>query len=501
MRNRLTKQPARTIQLSSRSSYYDAASSTPLRDYGSFPSVYEDSYFCGPVRALVLGRLRREVRNNEYLAGLVAKFPEALGTSELRSRTSSIDYNEAHDLLWFRWSKSAGTEGSSLKVLESVIAAELLVAGEVFIILLANGKIQLVASEFCGSPWYGRNGGEINGITYSDRGTPTHYRFGKMNDSGMVDFSESTVIPARYVVHIWRRDRVLQGRGLPWLLPCLRPAHDLQEITIAKTKQIKDASKISGTIEKAGAASTLDDWARAPANFSDDGPGEDPDAPADPIDHSPVVIELKDGTFIGLEPGEKLNMLKSEYGATDYKELIMLMLHAISSPIGLPVELWFSGLGDVNYSGFKGLGTQWDSRRQYILSILQAGYLNRIHFWRISKARLEGELPENPDDDDDLYDLRWRRTPILDDEKDAKKSKIRLETGIDSLGDVWEADGYYAEEILMARRELYIKFLIASGQLKRDSDTSDVIVPLSFLMRNELPAAPEKPDLEEPTEE
>lgn len=480
-------QPRRTVALAN-NTYYDAASTTPLRDFGAFPSVHEDYFFSGSTRAHVLGRLRREVRNNEYLAGLVAKYPEAMGTSDLRSRTSSREYNDAHDLFWFRWSKYAGADGASLPEMEAVINHELLVAGECFIVLLANGKIQLIPSEFCGSPFQGRNSGEINGIVYSARGRPLQYRFGKMADTGVVDYSQSELISARNVVHVWKRDRVLQGRGLPWLLPCLRPARDLQEITVAKTKQIKDASKISGTIEKEGANKVLDEWGRPVGTLT----GVDPEIPtvgtdaADGTDRGPVVVELKDGTFIALEPGEKLHMLSSNYHANDYKELVMLMLHAISSPIGLPVELWFSGLGDVNYSGFKGLGTQWNARRQFTLTLLQTRYLDRLHLWRISKAREELDIPVNPDQDDDLFDLRWRRTPVLDDEKEAKKIKARLDSGADSLNDVWEQEGRYAEEVLAERRELYIKTLIAAGQITDTADTSALEVPLEFLLRGKL---------------
>ena len=58
--------PLRTIQLSA---YYDAVATTNDADYGSFLSIAEDYYFAGPQRAIALGRLRREARNNPYLAG------------------------------------------------------------------------------------------------------------------------------------------------------------------------------------------------------------------------------------------------------------------------------------------------------------------------------------------------------------------------------------------------------------------------------------------------
>jgi capsid protein len=474
--------------------YYDAASTTAERDYtGASPIVYEDLLFTGATRSLTLARLRREVRNNPYLAGLVNKYPEAVGFSNLRCRTSSRDYNSAIDAWWYRYAKRATTAGDSLRTMEEIILRELLVAGEVFLILMVSGKVQVIPSEFCGSDWQLKDGSEINGVQYNGYGRPLAYRFGRLNPFGTVDFSEenSTVVESKYVIHMYHKDRVLMGRGLPWLLPSIQSARDLYEITRSKTKQIKDVNNISGTITKPGASNGLPGYAF---------PGYDPvttneptaetgDAPADAKPKGTAKIVLKSGTFIGLEPGEKLEPLMSKYEAADYKELIMILLHAISSPVGLPVELWFSGLGDVNYSGFKGLGAQWKSRRGYVIAMLEDRYLNQLFFWRVSKARLIGEVPENPDQDDDLVEWAWKRTAVLDDEKQAKANKTRIDSGESTLADVWEESGQFVEEVLAARRQLYIKALIASGELSPDADTSTVKVPLSFLLANQVPGA------------
>ncbi len=486
-----TVEPPRTVRLSS---YYDATAKNSEADYGSFLSLCgEDHYFTTSHRALAMGRLRREIRNNPYLAGLVNKVPESIGFSNLRSRTSSRNYNAKKDLFWYRWKKIVTQCGDSLRTCEEIVIREMLVAGEIFIILLANGKIQLVPSEFCGSP--GTNNvpaglTELNGIQYNAvTNRPAFYRFGKATQGGGLSFADtdSTLVDARFVIHVFHKDRVQMGRGLPWLIPCLRPAHDLYEITRAKTKQIKDANSITGTLEREGASTGNGLGGLTATDGEPTTTAEGPDAPADKANKEPIIIELKPGTFVGLEPGEKLNMLKSDYEASDYKELIFIMLHAISTPVGLPVELWFSGLGDVNYSGFKGIGTQWNARRQYILAFLEDRYLNRLHFWRISKAAKEGDLEANPDADDDLIEWAWRRTAVLDEEKEAKANKTKLESGQESLVDIWEREGKYAEEVLDARRQFWIKLKIAAGELEEGADHSKEKVPIDFLLRNELP--------------
>jgi capsid protein len=269
------------------------------------------------------------------------------------------------------------------------------------------------------------------------------------------------------------------GRGLPWLLASLKPAHDLHEITRSKTKQIKDANSISGFIESERGGKEI-----LPGLTDDVGPEGGDDA-ADAAEKDPVVVELRPGTFVSLNPGEKITLLKSEYDASDYKELIMIMLHAVSSPVGLPVELWFSGLGDVNYSGFKGLGVQWNSRRRHVIAFKQEKCLDKLQRWQSERETLLGNLPAGYDHD--MIEWAWRQTSVLDPEKEARSNKIRLDSGENSLADIWEEKGLYAEEVFAARRELWIKLQEAAGLLKEGEGNDAVIVPVEFLYRGRLP--------------
>jgi capsid protein len=491
-------------------SYYDAAATARDNDWGIWQSgPFEDYHFTGSTRATVLARFRREVRNNPYLAGLVAKYPEAIGNTALRSRTSSRAYNLAKERFWFRWSRRCSVDGRSLRKIERIILTELLLAGEVFFVLLANGRIQPVASEFCGSTVMAKQPSEreVNGIVYDDRSRPVAYRFGRLGPWGSVTFTgeDSELVDARYVIHVFDSDRVLLGRGLPWLLASCKTARDLYEISRSKVKQIKDVTAISGAVEKEGAEEYLQSLGEPEETYPGTDAGETVASAADklPTTGRPLRIELSPGTFVFLEPGEKIHQLVNDYKATDYKELVMLMLHAVSSPVGLPVELWFSGLGDVNYSGFKGLGVQWKSRREYVCDFLEEAFHDRLQFWRVSKAAKEGDIVDiatgapvaNPDGDEELIEWGWKRAAVLDDERAARSNQIRLETGEISHADVWAENGEFPEEVFEKRRQLYLEMLKKSGELAEDDDLSAVEVPVAFLLYNELPgrAAPPPP--------
>lgn len=483
---------------------YDAAATATDIDYGSpRTGVLEDLHFTGSLRQIALGRFRRECRNNPYLAGLSAKYPEAVGTSSLRSRTDSPAYNAAKDLFWYRWSKHACVDGWTLRRAERVGLIEDLYAGEMFVLLLRSGQIQLLASEFCGSPHGGSRFGddEINGIVYDANHRPVAYRFGRLTREGRVQFTgrDDELVAARHVIHDFDPDRLLLGRGLPRLLPSLHTFRSLYEITRAKTKQIKDANSLSGFI-KAGAGGSAQDLLRGlypkAAAVDDEGTAttaaETTDAAADPVGSSagaPEIFELRPGLFLGLNAGEEAQLMKTEYEATDYKELIMVMLHAGSSPAGLPVELWFSGLGDVNYSGFKGLGTQWRSRREDICAGRTEKFLEPLQAWRCELAELKRELPRNPDGPAGAENVEWgwKRSAVLDDEKAAKSNQVALQSGEKSHADVWEENGQFPEEVLAKRRQLWIKLQVAAGQLDAAGDHAAEKVPEEFLLYNRLP--------------
>ncbi|MEM0966104.1 MAG: phage portal protein [Verrucomicrobiota bacterium] len=504
----LNKSPRKTIELGA---VYDASATTNEADFGQPIRGFEDYHFAPSIRSTTIGRFRSEVRNNAFLAGLVEEFPGAIGRPEVRQRTPDADFNSTVDRFIRLWGNMVTPERDSLHTVKEILWREMLIAGEIFAVLRPNGKIQLITSELCGSrsiagQYAPRENGEyeMNGVVYNRSGTPIAYLFGKLNGYGLVDFSEPVEIPARFVIHVWRKDRVLMGRGLPWLLASLRPARDLYEICRSKTKQIKDANQISGAIEKDGAADWMDKQSELPDESN--AAAEDENSPADRDTDEPITIKLTNGTFIGLEPGEKLHQLMSEYRAEDYKELIFILLHQISCPIGLPVELWFSGVGDVSYSGYKGLGTLWIGRRRRYQNFAKENFLDRLIGWRLAKATKESDVPPHPTGQTDLWEFRWREPQVLDDEKTAKANETRLKTGEVGVEDIWEELGYSPEEIFAKRRATYISLMKATGKIPEDADEDGIEVPELYLLRGLLPeemknaaAVPTEPP-EEPEE-
>lgn len=465
--------------------YEASAWSDVARDWGNADSQIfnysEDQLFNDITRRVVLRRIRHEVRNNPYLAGLVAKFPEAIGFGTYKVRVGDKTYKEEIETKFFRDGKTIEISGENFQSVQRIVVQELLITGEVFIVLLKNGKIQLIPSENCAQP-PSPPVGCINGIERDADGRPTAYWFGAKDQWGNLSFFDvSAPVDARNVIHLYDRDRVAMGRGLPWIISSICTARDLYEITHSKTRQIKDANSISGVIKKNGSDFTAQialSQAQALATATGDSLA---DSTETTLTTNNRVVKLEAGTLFELEPGEDITTVMNQYQATDYNQLIMLMLHAISTPVGLPVELWFSGLGDVNYSGFKGLGVQWDSRRKHVISIIENKFLNRFAVWWIQWNRKRGNVPAAPDGyDDDDFAFVWKKTAVLDEEKEAKARKARLECGYTDLAKEWEDAGFMPEEVLDAR-------VVFWNQAREKAGLPPEPCPMEYLLNNKLP--------------
>lgn len=221
----------RAIHLSSKTGsgdYFDGAAFARDSDFGAWSTPRAlDHLFTSAIRALTIARIRREAINNAYLSGLVLKYPEAVGHTALRSRTSVKAYNLRKERWWFRGTRRLTINGWSLRRVERVGAIELLCAGEYFLVKLASGRVQLVASEYCGSPTgLADDSAEVNGIVYDPATrTPVAYRFGRMTRWGTVQFSggPEELVPAAAVIHVFDPFQVLQGRGLPGSSPRSSP--------------------------------------------------------------------------------------------------------------------------------------------------------------------------------------------------------------------------------------------------------------------------------------
>jgi lambda family phage portal protein len=135
---------------------------------------------------------------------------------------------------------------------------------------------------------------------------------------------QSNFIPAKDIIHLFRKERPGQARGIPWSSANIIRIKDLYDFQDAQLMRQKIAALFAGFVHDIGA---------------------DQDCP----DTSDFGETLEPGTIEELPPGKTITFATPP-GAENYKEFINVELHAIASGYGISYESLTNDLSEVNFS-------------------------------------------------------------------------------------------------------------------------------------------------------
>ena len=204
---------------------------------------------------------RQIIRQNPIGAGYVNSLVDnVVGASGINLQIE--DKNKKNVIKkWKQWTtidkfdNAPEISGLNFHEVQRLVCSELIAAGEAFIIVLdqrlddskaANFQIQIVESEripvFYKGPVLNDNNSWINGIEFTDYGKPVRYAI--MDSPHEVSF-----IPARNMIHIYKRNRPTMRRGIPALQQVLNTIKTLVEYHNSENKRAKKASQLMGIIQ------------------------------------------------------------------------------------------------------------------------------------------------------------------------------------------------------------------------------------------------------------
>ncbi|MDR3741815.1 MAG: phage portal protein [Terracidiphilus sp.] len=218
----------------------------------------------------------------------------------------------------------------------------------------------------------------------------------------------SKPVPASEVLHIYKKDRPQQVRGVTWFAPVMLKMRDLDEY--------EDAELIRKKIEACFAAFIVSpDGALADLTTG---------GQTDPTTNDPVEY-LEPGIIKRLKLGEDVRFgAPSNTGG--YRDYRSTQLGSVAAGLTLPYELLTGDMSAVNYSSFRGgmLGFR-NTIEAYRWLCLIPQLL--IPIWRrfIDVAFLAGEIPEIH------YGVRFTAPKFesVDPYKDAMAERVSLRTG------------------------------------------------------------------------
>lgn len=313
----------------------------------------------GPNRALSynLGTLRNRARaadrNNPWLWQAIDRLVSnevGVGVT-LRSTAKDKDFRDAVNALWQRSRNELDPTGLlNFGGLQAQMVRSRRVAGEVFIRrrrrrVGVNGlavpiQIQVLESDFA-PIGYSKdlpNGNYVrDAIEYNQIGGISAYwlyRSHPTDDGPTRFYGEPVRVPAADVIHHYMPARPGQRRGEPNAVRSLLGAHTFDSYEDAELVRKQTRAPLTGAIYRE--AYSDQDWKFDPFTGAPIGGEESP------------VVDVEPGTFLGLAPGERVDLFKADDNGAGMAEYARHVLMKISAGFGVPYEVMSGDWSKVN---------------------------------------------------------------------------------------------------------------------------------------------------------
>jgi len=432
---------------------YDAAGDDDdmARHWANADGLSAASANSAEVRARFRQRARYEAHeNNSILKGMARTLAnDTIGQGpRLQMLSPQAEANRKIERLWARWATEIGL-AEKLRLARQAW----MIDGEVFLMLTTNprlkGPIKLdvivieadrIASPFGKPPQPDYN----DGVQYDELGYPVSYdvlRAHPGDSLAYIAFSrEYDTVPAEQMIHLFRRERPGQVRGVPEVATSLN--------LFAQRRRFRDAVL--------AAAETAADFA---AVIFSDGPAAQV-APVNPMDTVDIVKRMA----TTLPEGWKLGQIHAEQPATTYEMFDRRTLSEAARCVNMPYNVAAGDSSNYNYaSGRMDHQVYWKFIR------VDQGYLDAVCDDRILAAWLDeamfipGLIPEGfPPFDEVDHQWFWDGMQHVDPVKESSSQDMDLKNGTTTFAEIYAEKGQDWEAALQQRAKEF--------QLLRDLD-------------------------------
>ena len=338
-----------------------------------------DMELLGPFGADRLRAWARDlVRNNAYAWGVVDTIVSSVVGCGIKAQSTFETYegedveivNDARDKVWAEWAEVCDVNGQyTFEELQAACQREIVEGGEVLVRIIRtpdaiyNGILRPVplalelieADRLAGDKdtYAARLSAQnenriIRGVEVDALGKPVAYWIYKDHPLQPYAFTRSPErIPASEIIHLFRRDRVGQTRGVTWFAPALSWIRDLGTYVDNELQASAVASCFTVAIKTDTPIGNLYD--------PDGGSGSDSAGNRERYVEPGMIMELKPGEdVVGLNPG------RPNAGAEPW---IQLILRGIAVGTGLSYEVVARDYSQTSYSSSR--TSQLEDRRRF----------------------------------------------------------------------------------------------------------------------------------------
>lgn len=453
---------------------YDAASKTARLSGWRTPGTDADAANADP--QTIRNRCRDLVRNNPWAAkGVSVIVNNAVGFGIRANITagSKLRTRRAQDL-WQAWAETTACDADGLLDfygIQALAFRSLIESGECLIRLRPRRpedglpvpmQLQLLEPDMIADDAYVLTRANPNtgntiyrGIEFDPLGRRVAYWLYRIHPGAdtLEYSSEITRVPATEIIHLFRRDRPGQDRGVSWLAPVVVTLRELGIYEDALLKRQQIANLFAGFI-------TSDDPAAFEAELNDELP------------------DLQPGTMYMLANGRSVTFNEPPKAESDpaFRDAC---LRAIAAGLGVTYESLTGNLSEVNFSSAR-LGAMEFGRSldAWAWNLFIPRVCQGVFAWFQQMATASGV---------DLTDARAEWTPpsrtLVDPAKEFNALLTAVKTGVMSLPEAIRSQGY--DPVALAEEQAEYLGVLDSLGIKVESD-----------YRNSIKTQPEQPQPE-----
>ena len=404
---------------------FDAAQTTAdnARHWAAADHLSADQEARPEVRRVLRMRSRYEIANNSYARGLVQMLAnDTMGTGpRLQMQSGDEDFNDEVENEFARWAEDVKLS-SKLRTMRMARCQD----GETFAVMVTNPKIKhpvkmdvtvIEADRVAGELAWFADDASVDGVTFDAWGNPVSYRVLTYHpgDARYLPGDEAVIVPAEYMIHVFRQDRPGLHRGVPELAASLPLFAQLRRYNLAALSAAEAAADFAAVL-----------YTDAP-----------PDGESEDI-ASLDAIPLERNMMLTVPAGWKMGQLDSKQPTANHAEFVKVILSEIARCV---CSTYGTVAGD--FSGFNYASGRLDNQiyHKAILvdrSLWETEALNRIFAAWFREYVL---VASGHDADDARHTWFWDGFPHVDPTKEAAAQEKRLANSTTTLAAECAKDG------------------------------------------------------------
>lgn len=384
------------------------------------------------VRQLLRRRARYEIANNSYANGMLhTNANDLIGTGPTFQGTmKDAAANRQVEAAWATWCRAV-TFTEKLRTTKLAKSGD----GEGFLVLKAEERVDHSVKLYpldieadqvtTPNPQFSRDYW-VDGMVLDTNGNPLAYHILRYHPGDLfmplLNPLVYDTVPARHVIHWFKKSRPGQARGIPELTPAL----DLFGEIRAYRKSVLTAARVHAALtalleSDLGTADATGEQAYAPYATA-------------PIDNGMMTV---------LPPGMRASAFDPKQPTTTFDSFVEKLLGEACRCLNIPLNVALGTSQKFNFSSAKldhiNYRAGLDVERQQCETVV----LERVFAaWFDEAVMIPGLLPAGLTYEQCRHEWHWPGYPSLDEAAEASADAAKLAAGLDTPQDFWARKGY-----------------------------------------------------------